>query len=104
MHANPGGLTGVPTGFAQLDALTAGLQPGDLILIAARPSMGKTAVALNIGQFAARACRLRVGFFSLEMSKAALFMRLLSAEAQVDHTGCGRGCWPMRSGRSWQPQ
>jgi replicative DNA helicase len=79
-------VTGVPTGFMDLDRITAGLQPSDLIIIAARPSMGKTALALNIATFAA--CRadppVGVAFFSLEMSKEQLVLRLLCSEARVD--------------------
>ncbi len=77
-------ITGVPTGFNQLDDLTSGLQPGELIIIAARPSLGKTALALNIAVNAAARHRKIVGFFSLEMSKESLVLRLLCSEAQVD--------------------
>lgn len=72
-----GFVTGVPTGFIDLDRYTAGLQPSDLIIIAGRPSMGKTALALNIGYNAASATRKGVAVFSLEMSKLQLGMRLL---------------------------
>jgi replicative DNA helicase len=77
-------VTGVPTGFTDLDRLTAGLQPSDLIIIAGRPSMGKTAFALNIAAHAAMHAGCGVAIFSLEMSKEQLAMRLLCAEAQVD--------------------
>ena len=77
-------ITGVPTGFADLDEMTRGLQPGDLIIIAARPSMGKTSLVLNISQYVANQPDLTVGFFSLEMSKESLFIRLLTSEAQID--------------------
>src|SRR5215216_3983512 len=77
-------ITGVPTGFADLDEMTRGLQGGDLIIIAARPSMGKTSLVLNISQYVATQPGLSVGFFSLEMSKESLFIRLLTAEAQID--------------------
>ncbi len=79
-------VTGVPTGFTDLDRLTAGLQPSDLIIIAARPSMGKTALALNIAAYAALEADPPVGvaFFSLEMSKEQLVLRLLCSEARVD--------------------
>ena len=76
-------IPGVPTGFSRLDEMTTGLQRGDLIIIAARPSMGKTAFALNIATNAALAHRVPTAFFSLEMSKESLAMRLLAAEAQV---------------------
>jgi replicative DNA helicase len=77
-------VTGVPTGFVDLDEMTRGLQPGDLIIIAARPSMGKTSLVLNIAQYVAVQPTMTVGFFSLEMSKESLFLRLLTSEAQID--------------------
>jgi replicative DNA helicase len=77
-------VTGVPTGFIDLDEMTRGLQAGDLVIIAARPSMGKTSLVLNIAQHVAVQPDLTVGFFSLEMSKEALFIRLLTSEAQID--------------------
>ncbi|MDO4301303.1 MAG: replicative DNA helicase [Clostridia bacterium] len=77
-------ITGIETGFKDFDRLTAGLQNSDLILIAGRPSMGKTAFALNIAQFAAVEKRVPVAIFSLEMSKAQLGNRMLSAQALVD--------------------
>ena len=77
-------ITGVPTGFKDLDTMTAGLQPSDLILIAARPSMGKTALVLNIAQHAAIREKKSVAFFSLEMSKEQLVQRMLCCEAPVD--------------------
>jgi replicative DNA helicase len=77
-------ITGVPTGFVDLDEMTRGLQGGDLVIVAARPSMGKTSLVLNIAQYVATQPELVVGFFSLEMSKESLFLRLLTAEAQVD--------------------
>jgi len=77
-------ITGVPTGFADLDGMTRGFQNGDLIIIAARPSMGKTSLALNVSQYVALQPNMAVGFFSLEMSKETLFLRLLTAEAQID--------------------
>ncbi len=77
-------VTGVPTHFVDLDKLTSGFQPSDLIIIAARPSMGKTALALNIARNAALESSVPVAVFSLEMSKEQLAMRLLCAEARVD--------------------
>ena len=77
-------ITGVPTGFVDLDEMTRGLQGGDLIIVAARPSMGKTSLVLNISQYVAAQPDLTVGFFSLEMSKESLFIRLLTSEAQID--------------------
>ena len=77
-------VTGVPTGFADLDEMTRGFQPGDLVIVAARPSMGKTILVLNIAQHVAVQPNLSVGFYSLEMSKESLFIRLLTSEAQID--------------------
>jgi replicative DNA helicase len=78
------GLIGVPTGYEQLDRLTLGFQGGDLIVLAARPSMGKTALALRFA-FHAAACGKTVGFFSLEMSAEQLTLRLLSSESGIPH-------------------
>jgi replicative DNA helicase len=77
-------VTGVPTGFDELDAMTSGFQPSDLIIVAARPSMGKTSFTLNIAQHVGAQAGLTVGFFSLEMSKEQLFLRLLTSEARID--------------------
>jgi len=77
-------ITGVPTGFLDVDEMTRGLQAGDLVIIAARPSMGKTSLVLNIAQHVASLGDHVVGFFSLEMSKESLFLRLLTSEAQID--------------------
>jgi replicative DNA helicase len=77
-------ITGVPTGFVDLDAITRGFQRGDLIIVAARPSMGKTSLVLNVAQHVAARENQSVGFFSLEMSKESLFIRLLTSEAQID--------------------
>ena len=77
-------ITGVPTGFVDLDEMTRGLQAGDLIIVAARPSMGKTSLVLNMAQHVAIQPDHTVGFFSLEMSKESLFLRLLTSEAQID--------------------
>jgi replicative DNA helicase len=77
-------ITGVPTGFTKLDELTSGLQPSDLIIVAGRPSMGKTALALNITQYAAIEGGIPAIIFSLEMSKEQLALRMLCSEAKVD--------------------
>ena len=77
-------VTGVPTGYHMLDEKTSGLQPSDLIVIAGRPSMGKTALALNIAQNASTQTGITVGIFSLEMSKEQLSLRMLSSEARID--------------------
>lgn len=88
---NKGGLTGLPTGFVDLDKLTSGLHPSDFIILAARPSMGKTAFALNVVQNVALRAHKKIGgsprsvaFFSLEMSKEQLVNRMLCAEANID--------------------
>jgi replicative DNA helicase len=77
-------VTGVPTGFSKLDEMTAGLQPSELIILAARPSMGKTAFCLNVAAHAAIEGHVGVAIFSLEMSKDALVQRLLCAESGVN--------------------
>ena len=84
LHDSKGGVTGVPTGFADLDRFTAGLQPADLIILAARPSMGKTTFALNMARHAAIELKIPVILFSLEMSKEQLALKLLCSEAGVD--------------------
>ncbi len=81
---NNGVVTGIPTGFIDLDYRTAGMQPSDLVLIAARPSMGKTAFVLNIAQHVAFKQNQTVAIFSLEMSKEQLVNRLFALESQVD--------------------
>jgi len=81
---NPSAITGVPTGFHDLDKMTAGLQPGDMIVIAGRPSMGKTAIALNIAEHVAVDMGLPVAIFSLEMSGPQLAMRFLSSVGRLD--------------------
>jgi replicative DNA helicase len=78
-------VTGVPTGFLDLDRMTAGFQPADLVIVAARPSMGKTAFVMNIAQYVALHANTAVGVFSLEMSKEQLVMRMLCSEARVDN-------------------
>ena len=81
---NKGTVTGIPTGFIDLDYKLSGLQPSDLVLVAARPSMGKTAFVLNIAQYMAFKKDKGVAIFSLEMSKEQLVNRLFSLESQVD--------------------
>lgn len=81
---NKGNVTGIPTGFVDLDYKTSGMQPSDLVLIAARPSMGKTAFVLNIAQHMAFKNDVTVAIFSLEMSKEQLVNRLFSLESKVD--------------------
>ncbi len=77
-------VTGVPTGFIEFDRMTSGLQPGDLIIVAGRPSMGKTAFCVNIAQYAAIEAKIPTAIFSLEMSKEQLVQRMLCSEAKVD--------------------
>ena len=91
LQSGRGASTGVPTGFVDLDRLTAGFQKSDLIIIAARPSMGKTALVLNVVQHAAIEHQIGVGIFSLEMSKDALVQRLLCSEGLVDAQRLRRG-------------
>jgi replicative DNA helicase len=89
--SSPDGITGVPTGFTDLDALTAGLQPTELIILAARPAMGKTSFALSLAQNAAISGGWPVLVFSLEMSSTQLAERLLCSEARVDSSALRRG-------------
>ena len=77
-------VTGVPSGFEEFDKLTSGFQPSDLVVIAGRPSMGKTAFSLNIAQYAAIEKKIPAALFSLEMSKEQLVLRMLCSEAKVD--------------------
>ena len=85
------GVTGLSTGFLDLDRLTSGFQESDLIIIAARPSMGKTTLALNIAQNISVKEKRPVAFFSMEMSKEQLAQRLLCAQAQIDAQSLRRG-------------
>jgi replicative DNA helicase len=85
-RANPSDVTGLATGFHDLDRLTSGFQPGDMIVVAGRPSMGKTAFALNIAEYVGMELRLPVAIFSLEMSGPQLAMRFLSSAGRIDHT------------------
>ena len=96
---NPSDITGVPTGFADLDGKTSGLQPGDLIIVAGRPSMGKTAFSLNIGEHVAIDQGLPVAVFSMEMGGSQLAMRMLGSVGRLDQhkvrTGqLGDDDWP----------
>ena len=92
LHSSKGGLRGVPTGFESLDNCLSGLQKSDFIILAARPSFGKTTLALDIARHVACQCNIPVGVFSLEMSSQQLVDRLLAAEAFVDS-------WKLRTGR-----
>ncbi len=79
-----GALTGIPTGFVDLDKMTSGLQPGDMVVIAARPSMGKTSLAMNIAEHAAVEQKIPVGVFSLEMTAQSLVLRMLCSISRVN--------------------
>lgn len=84
LFQNPGQVTGIPSGFADLDSITAGFQPSDLIILAARPAMGKTAIALNFAVHAALRYQKTVAFFSLEMSNSQLMQRMLATAAKIE--------------------
>ncbi len=92
LHKDKGKLRGIPTGFADLDNILAGLQRSDLVILASRPSMGKTSLALDIVRQVATQSKVPVGLFSLEMGKEQLVDRLLCAQANVD-------LWKMRTGK-----
>jgi len=92
-------ITGIPTGFTRLDNLISGLQKSELIILAARPSMGKTALALNIARNAAVDANVPVAIFSLEMSKEQLSMRLLCSEARIDSSRLRGGFFSMEDWR-----
>jgi len=98
-QGSSGGLSGLSTGYNRLDTLTSGLQKSDLIILAARPSMGKTAFALNMARNVAVEERVPVAVFSLEMSKEQLSMRLLTSEARIDSNRLKNG---MISDEDWQ--
>ncbi|HUR87902.1 MAG TPA: replicative DNA helicase [Ramlibacter sp.] len=86
MADNPNDITGVPTGFSELDKYTSGLQPGDLIVLAARPSMGKTSLAINIAEHAALHEGLPVAVFSMEMGAGQLAIRIVGSIGRIDQT------------------
>jgi replicative DNA helicase len=79
-------ITGIPSGFKELDKMTAGFQPSDLVIVAGRPSMGKTAFCLNVAQYAAIERKTTIAIFSLEMSKEQLVLRMLCSQSQVEGT------------------
>jgi replicative DNA helicase len=92
LHREKGKLRGIATGYTELDALLGGLQRSDLVILAARPSVGKTSLAMDIARFAATKNKVPVGVISLEMSKEQLVDRMICSEANVD-------LWRMRTGR-----
>lgn len=92
LHKSGGGIRGVPTGFKDLDDALAGLQQSNLLILAARPGVGKTTLAMNIAQYVAVDLKRPVGFFSLEMSREELVDRLLVAQADID-------AWKLKTGK-----
>jgi replicative DNA helicase len=92
LHREKGKLRGIATGYTELDSLLGGLQRSDLVILAARPSVGKTSLAMDIARFAATKNKVPVGVISLEMSKEQLVDRMICSEANVD-------LWRMRTGR-----
>jgi replicative DNA helicase len=93
LSKSDGGLRGVPTGFGDLDTILAGMQRSNLLILAARPGVGKTTLALNIGRHVAVTHKRPVGMFSLEMSKEELVDRLLVAQADID-------AWKLKAGKN----
>ena len=92
LHKSASGLRGVPTGFTEIDNALAGMQASNLLILAARPGVGKTSLALNIATYVAVEAKLPVGFFSLEMSREELLDRLLVAQADID-------AWRLKTGK-----
>src|SRR5713226_9837208 len=84
LYERKGGITGISTGFVEFDRMTSGLHPAEMIVIAARPSMGKTALAMNIAEHVAIQEKLPVGVFSLEMTAESLVLRMLCSRARVN--------------------
>jgi len=85
-HDNGGGVTGLPTGYVEFDQMTSGLQNTDLIILAARPAMGKTTFALNIAEYVAIKTKKAIGVFSMEMSDSQLAMRLIASNGRINAT------------------
>jgi replicative DNA helicase len=94
LHQTQGDITGIPTGYTEFDKLTAGLQPGDLIVIAGRPSMGKTTLAINIAENAAIGSKVPAAIFSMEMPSQQLAFRMISSLGRVDQTHLRTGRFP----------
>ena len=94
LHQSGGDITGIPTGFTEFDKLTAGLQPGELIIIAGRPSMGKSTMAVNIAENAAIGARVPTAIFSMEMPSQQLVFRMISSLGRVDQTHLRTGKFP----------
>ena len=94
LHQSEGDITGISTGYTEFDKLTAGLQPGDLVVIAGRPSMGKTALALNIAENAAIGAKIPTAIYSMEMPAQQLAFRMISSLGRVDQTHLRTGKFP----------
>jgi replicative DNA helicase len=94
LHQTGGDITGIPTGFNEFDKLTAGLQPGDLVIIAGRPSMGKTTFAVNIAENAAIGAKVPTAIYSMEMPSEQLAFRMISSLGRVDQTHLRTGKFP----------
>lgn len=94
LHQSEGDITGIPTGFTEFDKLTAGLQPGELVIIAGRPSMGKTTLAINIAENAAIGARVPTAIFSMEMPAQQLAFRMISSLGRVNQTHLRTGKFP----------
>ena len=94
LHQAGGDITGIPTGYNEFDKLTAGLQPGDLIVIAGRPSMGKTTLAINIAENAAIGAKVPTAIFSMEMPSQQLAFRMIASLGRVDQTHLRTGRFP----------
>ncbi|MDH3266538.1 MAG: replicative DNA helicase, partial [Gammaproteobacteria bacterium] len=94
LHQSDGDITGIPTGYTEFDKLTAGLQPGDLVVIAGRPSMGKTTLAVNIAENAAIGGQVPTAIFSMEMPSQQLAFRMISSLGRVNQTHLRTGNFP----------
>ncbi len=94
LHQSDGDITGIPSGYTEFDKLTAGLQPGDLIIVAGRPSMGKTTFAVNIAENAAIGARVPTAIFSMEMPSEQLAFRMISSLGRVNQTHLRTGKFP----------
>jgi len=94
LHQTGGDITGIPTGYSEFDKLTAGLQPGDLVIIAGRPSMGKTTFAVNIAENAAIGAQVPTAIYSMEMPSEQLAFRMISSLGRVDQTHLRTGKFP----------
>ena len=98
---DPSDVTGVPTGFTDLDRMTSGLQPGDLVIVAGRPSMGKTAFALNVGEHVAFDTGMPVAVFRMEMGATQLALRMIGSVGRLDQHKLRTGRLQPTTGRSF---